>query len=143
MNKIQQEITTMNLEKKIEHFLTTTKTDFVAALDLLSEDVVWINRLPTHVPFGGEYHGRDGVAQYFQKMLEVFVLGEHKLDEYEFIETEDTLVIVGCEKGGTALPTGKVFDLAFVWVVRFDDQGRIKYLREHNDTAAIGDAFQS
>jgi ketosteroid isomerase-like protein len=91
----------------------------------------------------GESISRDGVAQYFQKMLEVFVLGEHELNEYEFIETGDTLVIVGCETGGTALPTGKVFDLAFVWVVRFDEQGRIKYLREHNDTAAIGDAFLS
>jgi ketosteroid isomerase-like protein len=143
MNHIQQETPIMSLVNNIEKFLTATQTDFVASLQLLSEDVVWINRLPEHVPFGGDYHGRDGVAQYFQKMLEVFVLGEHKLDEYEFIETGDTLIIVGCETGGTALPTGKVFDLEFVWIVRFDDQGRIKYLREHNDTAAIGDAFLS
>ena len=131
----------MNLVTNIEKYLLTAKIDFPASLELLSEDVVWINRLPEHVPFSGEYHGRAGVAQYFQRLAENFVLGEHNLNEYDFIETEDPLVMVGCEKGGKALPTGKVFDLEFVWVVRFDGQGRIKYLREHNDTAAIGAAF--
>ena len=133
----------MNLVTNIEKYLLTAKIDFPASLELLSEDVVWINRLPEHVPFSGEYHGRAGVAQYFQRLAENFVLGEHNLNEYDFIQTEDTLVMVGCEKGGKALPTGKVFDLEFVWVVRFDEQGRIKYLREHNDTAAIGDAFKT
>lgn len=131
----------MSLIEKIEHYLSTTKTDFVASLALLSEDVVWINRLPEHIPFGGDYRGRDGVAQYFQLLTQAFVLGDHHFQEYDIIETEDTLVIVGCEKNGKVIATGKIFDLDFVWVVRFDDQGRIKYLREHNDTAAIGDAF--
>lgn len=131
----------MSLVERIEHYLTTAKTDFVASLALLSEDVVWINRLPDHVPFGGEYHGHEGVARYFQLLAETFVLGGHNFQEYDFIETENTLVIVGCEKDGKVIPTGKVFDLEFVWVVRFDEEGRIKYLREHNDTAAIGGAF--
>ena len=53
------------------------------------------------------------------------------------------LVLVGFEKDGKALPTGKIFDLHFVWVVKFTDDGKICYLREHNDTAAIGDAFRA
>jgi uncharacterized protein len=132
----------MNLVTNIENYFKAVKTDFPASLDLLSEDVLWINRLPAHVPFGGEYKGREEVARYFQLMSETFVLGEHHLDEYEFIEAGNTLVIIGCEKDGKVIPTGKVFDLEFVWVVRFDDRGRISYLREHNDTAAIGAAFQ-
>ena len=133
----------MSLAARVEHFLSLAKTDFEASLSLLSEDVVWINKLPAHVPFGGTFHGREGVAQYFQDMLTVFALGEHHLSTYEFIETGNTLVMVGCERGGTALTTGKVLDLEFVWVLRFDEQGRISYLREHNDTAAMGDAYRA
>lgn len=131
----------MSLKEKMAQYFEAVHTDFASSLELLSEDITWINYLPPQVPFGGEYHGHDGVAQYFQQMAETFVLGQHDLEEWDFIETGDTLVIVGCEKGGKALSTGKVFDLAFVWVVRFDEQGRIRYLREHNDTAAIGGAF--
>jgi ketosteroid isomerase-like protein len=50
---------------------------------------------------------------------------------------------VGFEKNGRAIPTGEVFDLHFVWVVKFNAKGKLCYLREHNDTAAIGDAFKS
>lgn len=50
--------------------------------------------------------------------------------------------MVGSEDEGKVISTGKVFDLHFVWVIRFDDEGKICYVREHNDTAAIGDAFK-
>lgn len=130
-----------SMTERMASFFTAVQEDFESALQLLSDDITWINLLPEHVPFGGEYRGHAGVVQYFQEMAASFVLGEHDLAEWDFIESGDTLVIVGCEKGGKALNTGKVFDLNFVWVVRFDEQGRIHYLREHNDTAAIGGAF--
>lgn len=131
----------MKLTDKIINYFHAVKTDFPASLEMLAEDVQWINRLPAHIPFGGEYQGRDGVVQYFQQMAKSFIIGEHPLDDFDFIETSDTVVIVGYEKDGKSLTTGKVFDLEFVWVVRFDSDGRICYLREHNDTAAIGAAF--
>ena len=80
---------------------------------------------------------------YFGEMAETFEIGDYDWDKFEYIESGNTLVMVGYEKNGRALPTGKVFDLHFVWVVKFNEQGQIFYLREHNDTAAIGDAFKS
>ena len=132
----------MSLVDKIQHYLAVVKEDFPTSLALLSEDVVWINLLPDHIPFGGEYRGREGVVDYFTLLSETFVLGDYVYDQFEFIESGNTLVIVGFEKDGKAIPTGKVFDLHFVWVVKFNDDGKICYLREHNDTAAIGDAFK-
>jgi len=132
----------MSLVDKIQNYLATVKADFPASLELLAEDVVWINLLPEHIPFGGEYRGREGVAEYFQLLSETFEMGEYVYDQFEFIESGNTLVIVGYEKDGRVIPTGKTFDLHFVWVVKFDDEGRICYLREHNDTAAIGEAFK-
>ena len=131
----------MSLKEKVLHYVATMKSDFEASLDLLADDVVWINLLPENVPFGGTYRGKEQVVAYFMQMAEAFVIGDYLWDQFEYYESGNTLVMVGCEKGGKALPTGKVFDLEFVWVVRFDEQGRIKYLREHNDTAAIGAAF--
>ena len=132
----------MSLVDKIQHYLAVVKEDFPASLALLSEDVVWINLLPEHIPFGGEYKRREGVVEYFQLLSEAFEIGEYMYDQFEFIESGNTLVIVGFEKDGKVIPTGKTFDLHFVWVVKFNDEGQICYLREHNDTAAIGDAFK-
>ncbi len=134
---------TPRLFRQLLNYMTAMKDDFEASLELLSEDVVWINHLPEHVPFGGEYHGREGVVEYFQQLAVAFEIGDYPVGEFDIIETGDTLVMVGYEKDGKALPTGVVFDLHFVWVVKFDAQGRIRFLQEHNDTAAIGDAFRS
>lgn len=132
----------MSLTEKLQNFTATMLTDFPASLELLSDDVVWINLLPEYVPFGGEYHGKEGVIRYFQLMAETFVIGEYLYDQFEFVESSDTVVVVGFEKDGKVIPTGKTFDLHFVWVVKFNDEGKMCYLREHNDTAAIGDAFK-
>jgi len=75
-------------------------------------------------------------------MAENFVIGDYIFDQFEFIEAGNTVVLVGFEKDAQVPATGKTFDLHFVWVVKFDDEGRICYLREHNDTAAIGEAFK-
>lgn len=133
----------MNLSTKILEFIDTVKSDFPSALQMLAEDVVWINLLPAHVPFGGEYRGHQEVVQYFKELSATFEIGDYIDSEFEFIETDNTLVMVGAESNARVLATGKVFDLAFVWVVKFNDEGKICYLREHNDTAAIGDAFRS
>ena len=127
---------------QLQAFMAAVKDDFAGALDLMSPDIVWINRLPDHVPFGGEYCGRSAVVRYFEELSANFVIGEYPFEQFEFIEAGDTLVMVGYEQGGRAVPTDVTFDLHFVWVVKFDEQGRIAFLQEHNDTAAIGDAFR-
>jgi ketosteroid isomerase-like protein len=133
----------MNLVEKIQAYALAVKTDFESSLDMLTDDVVWINLLPEHVPFGGTYKGKQAVVGYFMEMAETFEIGDYLWEQFEYIEKDDTLVMIGFEKDGKALPTGKQFDLHFVWVVKFDEQGKIRYLREHNDTAAIGDAFKA
>lgn len=130
-----------NTERLLD-YLATMKEDPAAAMALLSDDATWINILPDHVPFGGEYHGREAIAHYFQLMADTFVVGSYPIEQFDFIDAGDTLVVVGYEKDGRVLPTGRVFDLHFIWVVKFNEQGQIRYLREHNDTAAIGDAFR-
>jgi len=131
-----------SLVVRFQHYAETMKSDFEASLDLLSDDIVWVNLLPANVPFGGKYVGKQEVVRYFTLLAEAFVIGEHHWEKFDFIESGNTLVMVGSEDEGKVISTGKVFDLNFVWVIRFDDDGKICYVREHNDTAAIGDAFK-
>jgi ketosteroid isomerase-like protein len=133
----------MSLVKKLQNYISTVKSDFPASLEMLSDDVRWINLLPEHVPFGGEYRGKEGLATYFAQMADCFVIGDYVYDEFEFIESGNTVVLIGYEKAAQVPSTGKTFDLHFVWVVKFNEEGKICYLREHNDTAAIGDAFKN
>lgn len=133
----------MSLVEKLQNYIDTVKTDFPASMAMLDENVQWINLLPEHVPFGGEYRGHEAIVEYFQQMSESFVIGDYIYDDFEFIETGNTVVLVGYEKNATVPATGKTFDLHFVWVVKFNEDGKICYLREHNDTAAIGDAFRA
>ncbi len=131
----------MSLVEKVQGYLQVVNTDFEASLEYLSDDIVWINKLPEHVPFGGEYKGKKEVVSYFGELAASFVIGTYPLEEFDFIETDNTLVMVGYEKDAKVLFNSKIFDLSFVWVIKFNSDGKICYLREHNDTAAIGDAF--
>lgn len=132
----------MSLISKVQQYVASVQTDFPASLGMLSEDVHWVNLLPANVPFGGEYKGHAGIIEYFEAMGETFELGQYHFDKFEFIETENTVVMSGFEERAKVPATGKIFDLHFVWIVKFNDDGKIQYLREYNDTAAIGDAFK-
>ena len=45
---------------------------------------------------------------------------------------------IGVERDGKALATGKSYDMAFVWIFKMNDAGQFTYVREYNDTNAIG-----
>ncbi len=132
----------MNLINKVKNYITCVQSDFPDSLSMLSEDIHWINLLPDNVPFGGEYNGHAGIIQYFEKMSPIFELGQYHFEEFEFIETGNCVVMTGFESAAKVPSTGKVFDLHFVWIIKFNSEGKINYLREYNDTAAISSAFK-
>ncbi len=39
----------MSLVEKLQEYINTAKEDFPASLEMLAEDVQWVNRLPEHV----------------------------------------------------------------------------------------------
>ena len=44
--------------------------DIPAVLDLLTDDVEWIQQGPSVIPFAGTRHGHEGVAEYFSLLDE-------------------------------------------------------------------------
>ena len=125
----------------VHRFMERLLTDFPACAKMLSEDFVWENRLPAHVPFGGRYEGVSGLQKYLEQLAATWVIGELVFFDFVFDPETRILAATGVEKSGKAISTGRTCDMDFVWEFRFDREGRLSYLREYNDTAAIGGTF--
>ena len=134
MNK-QQAIETVN------RYMGLLLTDYPECLKLMSDNFVWENFLPSHIPFGGRYEGVSGLRKYLEQLSAAWVIGELVFLEFIFDPETKTLAATGIEKNGKATTTGRTCDMAFVWEFRFAEDGRLAYVREHNDTAAIGATF--
>lgn len=136
MNK-QQAIDT------VKRYLELLLSDFPESTKMLADGFVWENLLPSHVPFGGRYEGVSGLEKYMGQLAESWVIGELVFHDFVFDPETRILAATGVEKNGKAISTGRACDMAFVWEFRFDADGKLTYLREYNDTAAIGGTFDA
>jgi ketosteroid isomerase-like protein len=135
----------MNKEQLIEQFgtvfntlLTDPETAFAQYID---PQIVLENYLPEHVPFGGRYEGHQGLMQYLTQLAENHEMGSFEFADF-YVDTDaNTLIAVGAEKNAAGKAKGQRFDMPFAYVVKFNESGQMNYLREFNDTAAIGAAY--
>lgn len=125
----------------VGRFLTLLLSDFPSCLEMLADEFVWENQLPPHVPFGGRYVGVPGLQKYLAQLSASWVIGELVFQDFIFDPETRVLAASGVEKNGAAKATGRSCDMAFVWEFRFAPDGKLTYLREYNDTAAIGGVF--
>lgn len=104
-----------------------------AVFEALAEDVAWTSVAGPELPWGGTYHGRDGVAAYFARLdaavqITAYV-AEHCIAQGEWVVT--------LARGhGRLLLTGREVVLDKADAMRLRD-GRIAEFREYYDTAAV------
>ncbi len=110
--------------------------------DCFAEDVLWINYVPPHLPYGGEYRGLNELAKLFAQYMAALEIGKLEFDEY-FVTADDVLIVTGNECESRVKSTGKHYTMPFVWVVRFNEHGKINYVREYNDTYPMAEAFKA
>ena len=118
-------------------------TDFPECLKLTTRDFVWENFLPSHIPFGGRYEGAAGLQNYFEQLSAAWEIGELVFFDFIFDPETKILAATGMEKKGKSTATDRECDMAFVWEFRFTGDGKLAYVREYNDTAAIGGTFDT
>ena len=106
--------------------------DIPAALDLLADDVEWIFRAPSVIPFAGTRRGREGVAQFFSLVEET--LEFQQFEPREFVAQGDMVVVLGFERN-LIKPTGRTFEQEWAHVYALRD-GKIAKHRGFEDTAA-------
>ena len=81
------------------------------------------------------------MQKYVAQLSETWVIGELVFHDFIFDPETRVLAAPGVEKNGKSVATGRACDMPFVWEFRFTPDGKLTYLREHNDTAAIGGTF--
>jgi uncharacterized protein len=111
--------------------------DIPAILDLLTDDVEWIQQGPSVIPFAGTRHGHEGVAEYFSLLDEN--LEFEQFEAREFVAQGDTVVVVGFERG-VSKATGHTIEQEWAHVYTLRD-GKIAKGRFFEDTAALVAAF--
>ena len=106
--------------------------DIPAALELLADDVEWIFRAPSVIPFAGTRRGREGVAEFFSLVGET--LEFQQFEPREFVAQGDMVVVLGFERNFIK-PTGRTFEQEWAHVYALRD-GKIAKHRGFEDTAA-------
>ena len=106
--------------------------DIPAILDLLTDDVEWIEQGPSVIPFAGTRHGHEGVAEFFSLLDENLEL--EQFEPREFVAQGDTVVVVGFERS-VSKATGHAIEQEWAHVYTLRD-GKIAKGRYFEDTAA-------
>ena len=111
--------------------------DIQSLLESLDESVEWILPGEGLIPQAGTYHGRDGVARFFQLLNETTEFAA--FEPSEFIAQGDHVIALGTYKG-SAKATGRPFEAN--WAMSFVIHGgKVVKFREYTDTGAIAPAF--
>jgi len=132
----------IDIEAKTRELYRLLTDDFVKVVtDWLTDDFVWINQLPEHIPFGGIYEGQEGLGRYGQELMAAIEMQPLHVDE--IIVQGLTAVIIGVERGTKVIPTGKHYDMEYVHVVKFAPDGKVSYVREYNQYEGMAAAFRA
>jgi ketosteroid isomerase-like protein len=108
-----------------------------AIADFMAPDTVWENPLPAPIPYGGRFEGAEGAGRYLGLVFETLDIEAFDIDEV--IAARDRVVVLGRERARVR-KTGRRYSGHWVHVLRFRD-GRVRHLREYNDTAEMLSAF--
>ncbi|WP_437680116.1 nuclear transport factor 2 family protein [Sorangium sp. So ce131] len=111
------------------------RRDFERLFSFIDEHVEWIGLKP--LPWGGVFHGHDGVRTYFQRALEANT--ELVPEPYEYVASGDKVVSLSWVRG-VARTTGRPWKVqcCHVWTVR---NGKIVAMYYICDVATIMDAL--
>jgi ketosteroid isomerase-like protein len=110
--------------------------DIAAILESLDENIVWSSP-DIGIPPGGTYHGKAGVAQFFQHVSERWEF--QAFEPKHFVASGDQVVALGSYTA-TAKATGRqvTADWAMAWTIR---DGKVVRFQEYTDSAALRDAL--
>ena len=111
--------------------------DMQGVLALLADDIEWITP-GEGSPFAGTRRGHAGVADFFQKISEMFEISF--LEAREFVSQGDLVLVVGFDRGRVKA-TNRTFEghWVFAFTVR---NGKVTNVREYIDTLVLARGFE-
>jgi uncharacterized protein len=127
-----------NIEILQKLYLSFSKRDIGAILEILSEDVEWSEPANPFNPCGGIRKGHAGFLEWLNigKDAEDILVLEPK----RFLADYDSVAVIGYSKV-LAKPTGKIYESDFMHHAVIKD-GKISKFQEFFDTYIAGEAFK-
>ncbi len=111
--------------------------DINGLIQLFADDIEWIG-LPTEfIPFSGNYHGKQEVAQFFSELDKA--QEAEQFEPQEVIAEGDKVVVLG-QARWSVRATGQTYDSPWVHIFTIHDR-KIARFQQFNDTAAGRAAF--
>lgn len=110
------------------------KGDIDAVLAVFDENITWDT--PDSVAFGGVYHGRQGVGEFFSHLGENYT--ELHVEPETYVEDGDRIVALGHHHGRTRAGNDFATQFAHAWTMR---GGRAVTFTEYFDSAKINAAL--
>ncbi len=123
-----------NVKTVQEGYAAFGRGDVPAILELLTDDIEWIEPGPPDViPVAGTYRGKDEVARFFATLGEH--LDIHKFEPHEFIAQGDHVVVLISSEATVKRTGRKITDhLAHLWTF---EGGKLAHFETFQDTAAL------
>ncbi len=122
-----------NVQTAKEGYAAFGRGDVAAILELLTDDIEWIEPGPPDLlPAAGTHRGKDGVARFFATIGESLEI--HRFEPHEFIAQGDHVVVL-ISSEATAKRTGRTVanHVAHVWTFK---GGKLARFEAFSDTAA-------
>jgi len=126
-----------NIKVVQDAYASFGRGDIRALLDSLDEQVEWLLPGEGMIPQAGAYHGRDGVARFFQALDQTTEFSA--FEPRQFVAQGDRVIALGWYKA-KAKATGRSFEShwAMSFVLR---DGKVLKFQEYTDTGTIALAF--
>jgi ketosteroid isomerase-like protein len=112
--------------------------DIAHLLERYHDDAEWTGPESDLTPFAGKFHGRQGIAQFFQKLGDS--VQTIRFQPLTVVAEADQVVVTG-EASWLVKSTGRRYDTAWVHVFTMRD-GKVAAFQSYYDTAACEKAFQ-
>lgn len=107
-------------------------------LSLVDDKVEWVGPESDYIPFAGQFHGKDQVAQFFSKLDQTQDV--IAFEPQNFIAEGDKVAVTGISTWRVKA-TGLTYDNPWVHVFTVRD-GKIARFEQHAHTAAAEAAFR-
>ena len=82
----------------VNKFCKLLFTDYPAAVEMMSDDFIWENFLPDHIPFGRSYEGTADMKTYINELAEAWEIGELVFHDYIYDPETRIMATPGVEK---------------------------------------------
>ncbi|QQS30304.1 MAG: nuclear transport factor 2 family protein [Sphingobacteriales bacterium] len=128
-----------NLKTVQEIYACFMQGDVPGILEKLADDVTFYNGAdPKVAPFGGTFHGKDGVVQFFQGLGATSQTTFFEASNYR---EENGKVLNAVQHDGIITSTGKPFSVKALFTWSFNEKGEAIDWKGTGDFSSINNAF--